>query len=152
MTELVRDLDPRYVLIKFDRDRRRIAPGRAVTGLCPQTDRRTEGQSDSSIHPPPPLPFQLRWARVYFLRYWPFVRGIHRSPANSPHKGQRRGVLMFSFICAWINGWVDNSEAGDLRRHHAHYDVIVMGYHVIHSGKFNCVSLISDIASCIFRP
>ena len=21
-------------------------------------------------------------------RYWPFVRGIHRSPVNSPHKGQ----------------------------------------------------------------
>ena len=29
-------------------------------------------------------------------------------------------------ICAWINGWVDNPEAGDLRRHRAHYDVIVM--------------------------
>ena len=24
------------------------------------------------------------------------------------------------------NGWVNNHEAGDLRRHHAHYDVIVM--------------------------
>ena len=35
-------------------------------------------------------------------------------------------ALMFSLICARINGWVNNSEAGDLRRHHAHYDVIVM--------------------------
>ena len=26
----------------------------------------------------------------------------------------------------WINGWVNNREAGDLRRHRAHYDVIVM--------------------------
>ena len=33
---------------------------------------------------------------------------------------------MFSLICAWINGWVDNREAGDWRRHRAHYDVIVM--------------------------
>ena len=33
---------------------------------------------------------------------------------------------MFSLICAWINGWVNNREAGDLRRHRAHYDVIVM--------------------------
>ena len=33
---------------------------------------------------------------------------------------------MVSFICAWINGWVNNREAGDLRRHRAHYDVIVM--------------------------
>ena len=59
-------------------------------------------------------------------RYWPFVRGIHRSAGNSPHKGQWRGALMFSLICAWINGWVNNREAGDLRSHHAHYDVTVM--------------------------
>ena len=58
------------------------------------------------------------------LRYWPFVQGIHRSPVNSPHKGQWRGALMFSLICAWITGWVNNGEAGDLRRHRAHYDVI----------------------------
>ena len=24
----------------------------------------------------------------HFPRYWPFVRGIHRFPVNSPHKGQ----------------------------------------------------------------
>ena len=54
------------------------------------------------------------------------MRGIHRSPVNSPHKGQWRSALMFSLISAWINGWVNNLEAGDLRRHHAHYDVIVM--------------------------
>ena len=45
---------------------------------------------------------------------------------NSPHKGQWRGGLMFSLICAWINRWVNNREAGDLRRYHAHYDVTVM--------------------------
>ena len=61
-----------------------------------------------------------------FPRYWPFVRGILRSPVNSPHKGQWRGALMFSLICVWINGWVNNLEAGDLRRCRAHYDVIVM--------------------------
>ena len=33
---------------------------------------------------------------------------------------------MSSFICVWINGWVNNGEAGDLRRHRTHYDVIVM--------------------------
>ena len=32
----------------------------------------------------------------------------------------------FFFICAWINGWVNNRDAGDLRRHLAHCDVIVM--------------------------
>ena len=66
----------------------------------------------------------IKWK--HFPRYWPFVRGIHRSPVNSPHKGQGRGSLMFSLICAWINGWINNREAGDLRRQRAHYDVIVM--------------------------
>ena len=61
-----------------------------------------------------------------FPRYWSFVRGIHRSPVNSPHKGQWRGALMFTLICTRINGWVNNREAGDLRRYRPHYDVIVM--------------------------
>ena len=47
-------------------------------------------------------------------------------PAISPHKGQWRVAMMFSFICARINDWVNNREAGDLRRHRGHYDVIVM--------------------------
>ena len=34
--------------------------------------------------------------------------------------------LMFSLICAWINNWVNNREAGDLRRHRGHYYVNVM--------------------------
>ena len=55
-----------------------------------------------------------------------YVRGIHRSPVNSSHKGQWRGALMFSLICAWINDWVNNRETGDLRRHRAHHDVTVM--------------------------
>ena len=58
------------------------------------------------------------WYRIYihddvikwkhFPRYWPFVRGIHRSPVNSPHKGRWSGALMFYLICAWINAWVNN--------------------------------------------
>ena len=63
----------------------------------------------------------IQWKQ--FPRYWPFVRGIHRWPVNSPHKGPWRGALMFSLIFVWVN----NREACDLRRHRAHYDVIVMG-------------------------
>ena len=70
----------------------------------------------------------IKWK--HFPRYWPFVRGIHRSPVNSPHKGQWRGALIFSLICVWINGWVNNQEAGDLRRYRVHYDVSVMTFHV----------------------
>ena len=36
------------------------------------------------------------------------------------------GAVTPSLICAWTNGWVNNRYAGDLRRHHTHYDVIVM--------------------------
>ena len=68
----------------------------------------------------------IKWK--HFPRYWPFVRGIHRGPVNSPHKGQWRGAWMFSLICVWINGWVNNREAGDLRRNRAHYNVTVMTY------------------------
>ena len=69
--------------------------------------------------------------------------GIHRSPVNSPHKGQWRGALMFSLMCAWINAWVNNREAGYLKRHRAHYDVIVMRT----SNRSSALSLISDLYS-----
>ena len=68
----------------------------------------------------------IKWK--HFSRNWPFVQGIHRAPVNSPHKGQWHGALIFSLICVWINGWVNNGEAGDLRRYCAHYDVTVMDF------------------------
>ena len=69
----------------------------------------------------------IKWK--HFSCYRPSVRGIHWSPVNSPHKGHWRGALMFSLICAWINKWVNNRAAGDLRRHRVHYDVTVMECH-----------------------
>ena len=87
----------------------------------------------------------IKWR--HFPCYWSVVRGIHRSPVNFPHKGQWRGALMFSMICAWINGWVNNGEAGHLKCHRAHYDVTVMwsqwyySYHLysIFSGSKNWI-------------
>ena len=79
----------------------------------------------------------IKWK--LFPRYWPFVRGIPRPPANSPHKGQWRGALMFSLIRAWINGWVNNGEAGDLRRHRAHFDFIAP-----------CTGLLILVWRCLF--
>ena len=87
-------------------------PGSSPKGdFCPRTYKcRQGGHHDDVIK------------RKHFPRYWPFVRGIHRSLVNSLYKGQCRGALMFSLICAWIIA----REAGDLRRHRAHYDVTVM--------------------------
>ena len=51
---------------------------------------------------------------------------------NSPVTGEfpwQRSVMRsldVSLICAWVNGWVNNCDAGDLRRHRAHDDVNVM--------------------------
>ena len=66
----------------------------------------------------------IKWQ--HFPRYRSFVMGNHQSPGDSPHKGQWLGALMFSLICVWTNGWANNRNAGDFRRHRAHYDVILM--------------------------
>ena len=84
----------------------------------------------------------IKWK--HFLCYWPFVRGIHRSSVNSPHKGQWRGALMFSLICAWINGRVNSREAGDLRRHRFHYDVTVSTVMAMPA----VVSILRSVSTC----
>ena len=56
--------------------------------------------------------------------------GNSLATVNFPHKGKWRGALTFSLFWAWMNGWLNNRETGDLRRHRAHYDVTVMcSYH-----------------------
>ena len=99
----------------------------------------------------------IKWK--HFPCCWPIVRGIHRSPVNSPHKGQWREPVMFSMIFAWINGWVNNREAGDLRSHCAHYDVIAMIFRLAHHGLFqfcacqrHCCELLSDCAKITLGP
>ena len=59
------------------------------------------------------------------------------------YRGQWRGSLMCYLICAWINGWANNREAGYLRRIRAHYDVIVMIYlhRYAHWPRFKWISL-----------
>ena len=69
-----------------------------------------------------------------FPRYWPFVLIIHRWSVNSPHKGQWRGAFMFPLIGARTNSWANNGDVGDLKRHRAHYDVIVMYHGVCSDG------------------
>ena len=64
----------------------------------------------------------IKWK--HFPRYWSFVRGIHRSPVNSPHKGQWRGALLFSFelrlnkrLSKQSLGWRFETPSCSLRRH-----------------------------------
>ena len=65
-----------------------------------------------------------------------------------PHKGQWRGALMFSFICARLNGWVSNDETGDLRRYRAQYDVTVMyNAFVVQCDVFHCNTKSTEICA-----
>ena len=61
----------------------------------------------------------------------PFLQGSPWPPVNSHQRSKSRGALMFSLICAWVNSWVNNREAGYLRRHRTYYDVIVMTYFLL---------------------
>ena len=60
----------------------------------------------------------------HFPHYWPFVRGIHRSREFPAQRPVTQSFEDF-FICAWINDWVNNREAGDLRSHRVHYNASV---------------------------
>ena len=51
---------------------------------------------------------------------------IHRLLVDSPHKVQWRAALIFSLIYTWTNGWANNRDASDLRRHSVRYDVTLM--------------------------
>ena len=53
---------------------------------------------------------------------------------------------MFSLICAWTNVWINNRDAGDLRRHRTHYDVTVVC--VFREGDFQIHPI--DIEACVF--
>ena len=101
MTVHIRVLDTSYKLVSFECVYRSVKynMGMVVSGGW-------KGREHDDV---------IKWR--HFPRYWLFVWGIHRSPGNSPHKGQGCGALIFSLICAWINGWVNNREAGDLGRH-----------------------------------
>ena len=83
----------------------------------------------------------IKWK--HFPRYWPFVRGIHRSTVNSTHKGRWHGVLMFSLICTWINvctkqswGWWSETLSRSLWCHCIALLCSHMSYSITHSVKW----------------
>ena len=48
------------------------------------------------------------------------------SPVNSPQRGQWHRALIFSLICAWINGSVNNREAGESSAYRSYDDDVIM--------------------------
>ena len=84
-----------------------------------------EHSSPTSVFPV----FMMTSSNGNMFRVTGFCAG--NSPVNFPHTDQWRGALMFSLICAWTNGWVNNQGADYLRRHRAHYDVTVMWCRIV---------------------
>ena len=93
----------------------KIAPDLTMLPLCILFDEPQHFHDES-----------IKWK--HFPRNWPHVRGIHRSPVTSPHKGK------FSLISAWKHGWVINHETDDFRRYRTHYDVTVMHSWIVNTG------------------
>ena len=86
-----------------------------------------------------------------FLALLAFCAG--NSPVTGEFPAQRPVMRSFDvyLICAWINGWVNNREAGDLRRHRGHHDVTVMPpsintwLNIIKYGGERTCSLLKDV-------
>ena len=75
------------------------------------------------------LVFRHSWWRHQietFTRYWPFVREFTGHRWIPPTKASDTELWCFLWSAPWINYWVNNREAADLRHHRAHYDVIAM--------------------------
>ena len=62
--------------------------------------------------------------------------GNSRWSVNSPTKASGAEPWCLFFICAWINGWVNNREAGDLRRNRVHYDVTLMSWYEYFTNQY----------------
>ena len=178
MTHLLKLVDK---MSKYEMDPDGIVEDTERTTFCPQTDEQTDGRKDGQGETSIPafnfvergMISSLSFTMVNFRQntmldrtpphhlkpclqgesWVSFVRSS-QSPVNSPHKGQRGGALMFSLICIWINGWVNNREAGDLRRYRAHYDVTVMlGYAITINTlrlRQNGYHFADDFFKCIF--
>ena len=65
-----------------------------------------------------------KWKR--FPRHWPLCEVKPSVTGGFLQKGQWHGALTFSLVCASTNGWANNRDAGQLRRHGVHCDIIVM--------------------------
>ena len=60
--------------------------------------------------------------------------GEFTGPRWIPHT-KASDAELFSLI-GFLNGWVNNRDAGDLRRHRAHYDVTVMVHNAYITRRF----------------
>ena len=105
------------------------------------------------------LPTWWRHQMETFSALLAFCAGNSPVPGQFPHKGQWRGALMFSLICGWTNGWLNNRETVDLRRYRAHYVVTVMYTQILRQGTLqigndrninNCRRIMTTLISILY--
>ena len=55
----------------------------------------------------------------HFLHYWPFVKGIHQSLVDSPHKGASNVECSCAFylLLTWTSYWTNSHVTADLAHH-----------------------------------
>ena len=66
-------------------------------------------------------------SKLHLFRYSCGQWGFTVTGEFPSHRPVTRSFDVF-FIWAWINGWVNNRQAGELRHQRAHYDVTVRKY------------------------
>ena len=66
----------------------------------------------------------IKWK--HFPRYCPLCGEFTGHRWIPLTKVSNTELWCFLWSAPWINGWVNNREAGDLRRHRVHYDAILM--------------------------
>ena len=86
----------------------------------------------------------IKWR--HFPCYWPFVRGIHRSPVNYPHKGQWRGALMLSK--QWWGWWFETQSSS--LWHHCNVKIVYLDWWVFIAYFPNFVALVYVVYFMLF--
>ena len=120
-----------------------IAMGDIVIELSMEKAANRKSSSTSSIYEPVISSWAIRMG--YFFPWWRHQMETFSALLATDHRW--RGALVFSLICTWTNGWANNRDAGNLRRHRAHYDAIVM-FVQFHWGDPTVLDVIVTVKKC----
>ena len=125
----------------------------SITWLLMTWQRNEPGYQQSWYWP------QVCFRAILIPSWWRHPMGIFFAllalcAGNSPVTGEfpsQRPVAQSFDVCTLTNGWVSNCEAGDLRRHRAHYDVIVMMTRRCESWVHFLINMTCGIFMCNFQ-
>ena len=97
-----------------------------------------------------PFAFNPCWCYRPFNLWGEFIGHQWIPPHPTPTKACDAGFWCFFFISAWMNGRVNNRDAGRLRRRIAHYNVIVMSLRTPRASLFDIDKTVHHNFICFF--